>query len=148
MLVLVLVMSDPLTVKRKGLGLVGERPASVNVLELGTTVEFKAISVGLKEHAPVEQERATVSVKFKALAAERETVKVVVVVPMGRNCEVVGELRVKLASEVPDKAILEEPLVVLSVTIRLPLRMPLAGALAGVNVIENWQLPPTAMVKG
>lgn len=89
-----------------------------------------------------------VSVKLKLLGAVRETVKVVVVVPMGTDSVVVGEVRVKLACAVPDKGTLDEPLVELSVTTRLPLRVPLAGAVVGVKVTKNSQLPPTAMVNG
>jgi len=127
------------------LGLVGESPASVKILLLGTVVEFKAILDGLKEHVPGEQERATVSVKFKLGGADILIVNVVAVVPMGRYCVVVGELRVKLGSPVPVRAMLEEPLVTLSVTVRLPLRTPV---LVGVKVTWKVQLPPTAMVNG
>jgi hypothetical protein len=108
-------------------------------------VEFKAMLEGLKEHVPGEQEREMVSVKFKLAGADILIVKVVVVVPMGRNCEVVGEVRVKLGLPVPVKAILDEPLVTLSVMVRLPLRTPV---LVGVKVTEKLQLPPTAIVNG
>ena len=143
-----LVTSAPLTVKMKGLALAAESPERVNVLLLGMVAEFNAIFAGLKEHEPALQERRTVSVKSKLLGAERDTLKVVVVVPMGTDSDVVEEFRKKLASAVPDKGRLEEPLVELSVTIRLPFRVPLLGTLVGVNVMKNWQLPPTAMVKG
>ena len=122
-----------------------ESPASVNVLELGMVVEFRAISAGLKLHAPGEHERAMVSVKFKLAGADILIVNVVAVVPMGRYCVLVGELRVKLGSPVPVRAMLEEPLVTLSVTLRLPLRTPVP---VGVKVMEKLQLPPTAMVNG
>ena len=108
-------------------------------------VEFKAMLDGLKEHVPGEQERATVSVKFKLAGADILIVKVVAAVPMGRDCVVVGELRAKLGFPVPDRAMLEEPLVTLSVMVRLPLRTPVP---LGVNVTEKLQLPPTAMVNG
>ena len=140
-----LVTSAPLTAKMKGLALVGESPPSVNILELGTVVELKAMLDGLKEHVPGEQERATVSVKFKLGGADMLIVKVVAAVPMGRNCVVVGEVNWKLGFPVPVKAMLDEPLVTLSVTVRLPLRTPV---LVGVKVMEKLQLPPTAMVNG
>jgi len=142
---LLLVTSATLTAKMYGLALVGESPKSVRILVLGMVVEFKAMLEGLKEHVPGEQERAMVSVKFKLGGADILIVKVVVVVPMGRNCVVVGELRVKLGSPVPVKAILDEPLVTLSVMVRLPLRTPV---LVGVKVTEKLHLPPTAMVNG
>ena len=123
----------------------GESPESVNVLVLGTVVEFKAISVGLKLHVPGEQEREMVSVKFKIGRANKLMVNVVEVVPMGRDCVVVGELRVKLGFPVPVREMLEEPVVTLSVIVRLPLRSPV---LVGVKVTEKLQLPPTAMVNG
>jgi hypothetical protein len=127
------------------LALEAESPESVNVLVLGTVLEFKAISAGLKEQVPGEQARETVSVKFRLAGAERDTVKVVVVVPMGRDCVEVGELRVKLGSPVPVKVILDEPLVTLSVMVRLPLITPVV---VGVNVTEKAHLPPTAIVNG
>lgn len=71
--------------------------------------------------------------------------KVVVVVPMGRDCVVVGEVRVKLASPVPVKVIADDPTMVLSVTLRLPLRMPV---LVGVKVIWKAQVAFTASVNG
>ena len=123
----------------------GESPESVSVLVFGIVVEFKAMLEGLKPHVPGEQERATVSVKFKLGGADILIVKVVVVVPMGRYCVVVGEVRAKLGSPVPLRAMLDEPLVTLSVTVRLPLRTPVP---VGVKVIEKLQLPPTAIVKG
>ena len=123
----------------------GESPPSVSVLVLGMVVEFNAMLEGLKAHDPDEQERAIVSVKFKLLGAEREMVNVVVVVPMGRNCEVVGEFKLKLGLPVPVKPILDAPLVTLSVMVRLPLRTPV---LVGVKVTEKLHLPPTAMVNG
>ena len=140
-----LVTSAPLTVKMNGLALLGESPKSVRVLLLGIVVEFRAMFDGLKEHEPVEQVRAMVSVKARLLGADKEMVKVVVVVPMGTNSEVVGEFNVKLGSPVPVNEILEEPLVTLSVIVRLPLRTPV---LEGVNVTENAHWPPTAMVNG
>ena len=127
------------------MALVGERPERVKMLVLGMVVEFKAMLDGLKEHVPGEQERATVSVKFKLAGADILIVKVVAAVPMGRDCVVVGELRVKLGFPVPDRAMLEEPLVTLSVMVRLPLRTPVP---LGANVTEKLQLPPTAMVNG
>ena len=87
-----LVRSRPLTVKMKGLAVVAESPESVNMLEFGTVVEFKAMLDGLKVHVPGEQERATVSVKFKLGGADMLIAKVVVVVPTGRDCVVVGEV--------------------------------------------------------
>ena len=127
------------------MALVGERPERVKMLVLGMVVEFKAMLDGLKEHVPGEQERATVSVKFKLGGADILIVKVVAAVPIGRDCVVVGELRVKLGFPVPVRAMLDEPLVTLSVTVRLPLRTPVP---VGVNVTEKLQLPPTAMVNG
>jgi succinyl-CoA synthetase beta subunit len=58
-----------------------ESPESVIVLVFGRVVEPKAIFAGLKEQVPDTQDRATVSVKV--MGAERDIVKVVVVVPMG-----------------------------------------------------------------
>jgi len=74
-----------------------------------------------------------------------EIVNVVVVVPMGTNSEAVGDVRLKLGSPVPVRAILEEPLVTLSVMVRLPLITPV---LVGLNVTVKVQPPPTAMVNG
>lgn len=49
---LLLVTSAPLTVKMKGLALVGERFESVNVLVLGMVLECNAISAGSKLQEP------------------------------------------------------------------------------------------------
>ena len=138
------VRSLPLTVTTVGLLLVAESPVSVIVLVFGTVVEFKAISAGLKVHEPDVQERAMVSVKLATNAA-MDTVKVVVVVPMGRDWVVVGELSWKVGFPVPVKLRLEEPLWVLSVTVIPPLIMPV---LEGVKVIEKAQDPPTNTVNG
>ena len=46
---------------------------------------------------------------------------------------------------VPDRATLDEPLVTLSVIVRLPLRMPVP---LGVKVTAKEQLPPTGIVNG
>jgi len=140
-----LVMSRPLTVKMKGLALEAESPVSVRVLVLGIVALFKAMLEGLKAHEPDAQARLMVSRKFKLAGADILIVKVVDVVPMGRDCVVVGELKVKLAFPVPLRAMLEDPLVTLSVMVRLPLRTPV---LAGVKVTEKLQLPPTAIVNG
>ena len=123
--------------------LVPESPVTVSVLVLGTVVEFKAISEGLKVHCP-EQVRRMVSVKL-ATKADIDTVKVVVAVPMGRDWVTVGELNWKLGFPVPVKPNLEAPLSVLSVMVMLPLIMPV---LEGVKVTEKAQDPPTAMVNG
>ena len=121
-----------------------ESPESVKVLVLGMVVEFKAIFAGLKEQvAPDAQDRAMMSVKV--LGAERDIVKVVVVVPMGRDCVRVGEVRVKLGFPVPVKVMLDVPLETLSVTLRLPVRVPV---LVGVKVIWKAQLAFTASVNG
>jgi len=125
-----------------GLLLVADSPESVIVLVLGTVVEFKAISPGLKVHC--EQESWMVSVKF-GMKAAMDIVKVVVVVPMGRDWVTVGEVNWKLGFPVPVKLKLEVPLDVLSVTVILPLIMPV---LEGVKVTEKAQEPPTAMVNG
>jgi len=143
-------VSFPLTVKMKGLAKVavleaGASPDSVNMLVLGTVLEFQAISAGLKLHWPGEHEREMVSVKLRLGAAYILIVKVVEAVPTGHDCVVVGELRVKLAFPVPVREMLDEPLVTLSVTVRLPLRTPV---LVGVKVTKKLQLPPTAMVNG
>jgi hypothetical protein len=107
-------------------------------------VEFKAIFSGLKEQLPVAQASLMVSVKLLT-TEEREIVKVVVVVPMGRDCVRVEELRLKSAFPVPVKLTLDEPLGTLSVTTRLPLRTPV---LVGVKVIWKLQLAFTAIIKG
>ena len=138
------VRSLPLTVTMVGLELVAESPVSVIVLVFGTVVEFKAISEGLKVHEPDVQERAMVSVKLATKAA-MDTVKVVVVVPMGRDWVTVGEVNWKLGFPVPVKLKLEVPVDVLSVTVMLPLMLPV---LEGVKVTEKAQEPPTAMVNG
>lgn len=120
-----------------------ESPESVNVLRDATVVEPKAIFAGLKEQVSEAQERAMVSVKV--LAAVRYIVKVVVAVPMGRDCVRVGELRLKTGFPAPVKVILDAPLVVLSVTVRTPVRLPV---LVGVKVIRKAQLAFTASVNG
>jgi hypothetical protein len=87
------VESAPLTVKMYGLVMLEpESPETVSVLVLGMVVEFKAIFDGLKEQVPGAQDRAMVSVKVLR-EEEREIVKVVVVVPTGRDCVRVGEVR-------------------------------------------------------
>ena len=84
----------------------------------------------LKEHVPVAQERAMVSVK--ELGAERVIVKVVVVIPMRRFCASVDELRLKTGFPTPVKLTLDAPLVTLSVMVRVPVRVPVV---VGVKVI-------------
>ena len=136
--------SRPLTVMMVGLLLVAESPATVKVLVLGTVGEFKAISAGLKAHCPAVQESWMVSVKLGTKAA-MDMVKVVVVVPTGRDWVTVGELNWKLGFPVPVTLKLEDPLDALSVMLILPLIMPV---LEGVKVTEKAQEPPTAMVNG
>jgi hypothetical protein len=114
------------------------------MLLLGMVVEFKAIFAGLKVQLPEAHFRAMVSVKLLT-TEEREIVKVVVVVPMVRDCVSVEELRLKLAFPVPVKPTVDEPLDTLSVTTRLPLRTPV---LVGVKVIWKAQVAFTAIVKG
>jgi hypothetical protein len=125
--------------------LVADSPERVKVLAGGTVVEPKAISVGLKTQlAPPVQERAIVSVKL-GTGDDSDNAKVVVVVPMFRICEMVGEFRAKTGFPVPVKPTLDVPLVVLSVMVRDPVRVPV---LVGVKVTRKVQLPFTARVKG
>jgi hypothetical protein len=98
---------------------------------------------GLKEHDPLVQERAMVSVK--EAGAERVIVKGVEVIPMRRCCVSVGELRLKTGFPTPVKGTLEAPLATLSVMVRLPVRVPVA---VGVKVTLKVQLWPTGSVKG
>jgi hypothetical protein len=81
------------------------------------------------------QESAIVSVK--ELGAERDIVKVVVVVPMRRFCVRTGEVRLKRGFPVPVRLTLDVPLPTLSVTTRLPVRVP---ELVGVKVTLKVQL--------
>jgi hypothetical protein len=125
--------------------LVADSPERVKVLVDGTVVEPRAISVGLKAQvAPPVQERAIVSVKL-GTADDSDTVKVVVVVPMFRICERVGEFRAKTGFPVPVKPTLDAPLATLSVMVRDPVCVPV---LVGVKVTRKVQLPFTARVKG
>jgi len=139
------VESAPFTVKREGFALVADSPERVKVLFEGTVVEPKAIFDGLKAQVgPPVQVRAIVSVKL-GWAEARDIVKVVVVVPMFRICERVGEVRLKTGFPVPTKATLDAPLLTLSVMVRDPDRVPV---LVGVKVTSKAQLPLTASVKG
>jgi hypothetical protein len=97
----------------------------------------------LKEHVPLVQESAMVSVK--ELGAERVMVKGVVVIPMRRFCESVGELRPKTGFPTPVKGTLDAPLATLSVMVRVPVRVPVA---VGVKVTLKTQFAPTASEKG
>jgi hypothetical protein len=99
--------------------------------------------VELKEHVPLVQERAMVSVKV--LGAERAMVKVVVVVPMGRISVSVGEVRLKIGPPTPFKGTLDAPLATLSVMVRVPERSPVA---VGVKLTLKLHCAPTASVKG
>jgi len=120
-----------------------ESPESVIVLALGSVVEPKAINCGLKEQVPVAQDSLMGSVKV--LGAERDIVKVVLVVPMGCICVGVGEFRLKTGFPVPVKVIADVPATTLSVTLRLPLITPV---LVGVKVIWKRQLPFWGSVNG
>ena len=109
-------------------------------------VEPKAIFAGLNEQVPDPQARAMVSVKVPGGNKDvMDMVKVVVVVPMGRDCVREGEVRLKSGFPVPVKVIADAPPTALSVMLRLPLRIPV---LVGVKVIVKAQLAFTASVNG
>jgi hypothetical protein len=137
------VVSVPLTLKKKGFEVKVDSPERVKVLVVGMVGWPKAIVVGLKEHVPLAQERAMVSVK--ELGAERVMVKGVEVIPMRRCCASVGELRLKTGFPTPVKVTLDAPLATLSVMVRFPVRVPVA---VGVKVTLKMQFAPTGSVKG
>ena len=108
------------------------------VLVLGTVDCPCAIFAGLKlQVAPPPQLRLTISVKVAGVVGEKDIGNVVVVVPMGRTWVRLVEVKPKVGLAVPDREMLDLPLAALSVTTRLPRRVPV---LVGVKVTWNWQL--------
>jgi hypothetical protein len=108
----------------KGLGVVAERPLTVNVLLWPAVIE-----VGSKAQvAPEEQERVIVSTN--ELDAEAKIVKVTEVVPITTFVDRALVDSEKTALPIPERDTVCTPPAASSVMVRLPLRAPLD---VGVN---------------